>query len=177
MRRVICSRTSAARRRQAGERSPSRSRRACTKPADARDARDESGDWRRRSWSACVPVRSPRRAPSEGTRALNSARRRRRQAGRRFASEGASAARNTRFLLALRTGDEWKSNANVQLQQVGEKDVDLAAGQRMRVDFRSNGWLPAGGFDPETKLTTVYPFFAGYSWDDENLARRRGRTR
>ena len=26
-------------------------------------------------------------------------------------------------------------------------------------------------YDPATKLTTVFPFFAGYSWDDENLGK------
>ena len=69
-------------------------------------------------------------------------------------------------------GDAWKSNANVQLQQVGEKDVDLAAGQRVRVDFPVEwGGYRLEVFDPETNLTTVYPFFAGYSWDDENLGK------
>jgi uncharacterized protein YfaS (alpha-2-macroglobulin family) len=69
-------------------------------------------------------------------------------------------------------GDEWKSNANVQLQQVGEKDLDLSAGQRMRVDFPVEwGGYRLEVYDPDSKLTTVYPFFAGYSWDDENLGK------
>jgi uncharacterized protein YfaS (alpha-2-macroglobulin family) len=69
-------------------------------------------------------------------------------------------------------GDDWKSNANIQLQQIGEKDVDLAAGQRLQVDFPVEwGGYRLEVYDPETKLTTVYPFFAGYSWDDENLGK------
>jgi hypothetical protein len=32
-------------------------------------------------------------------------------------------------------------------------------------------------YDPQTKLTTTFPFFAGYSWDDENLGKEARRTR
>lgn len=69
-------------------------------------------------------------------------------------------------------GDDWKSNANVQLEQVDEKDVDVAAGQRVQVDFPVEwGGYRVEVYDPETQLTTVFPFFAGYSWDDENLGK------
>lgn len=69
-------------------------------------------------------------------------------------------------------GDDWKSNANVQLQQVDEKDVDVAAGQRVQVDFPVEwGGYRVEVYDPATQLTTVFPFFAGYSWDDENLGK------
>ncbi|GLQ46931.1 hypothetical protein GCM10007862_19820 [Dyella lipolytica] len=69
-------------------------------------------------------------------------------------------------------GDEWKSNANVQLQQIDEKDIDIAAGQRAQVDFPVEwGGYRLEVYDPDTKLTTVYPFFAGYSWDDENTGK------
>lgn len=69
-------------------------------------------------------------------------------------------------------GDDWKSNANVQLQQIAEKDVDVAAGQRVQVDFPVEwGGYRLEVYDPATQLTTVFPFFAGYSWDDENLGK------
>jgi len=69
-------------------------------------------------------------------------------------------------------GDDWKSNANVELQLIEEKDVDVAAGQRVQVDFPVEwGGYRLEVYDPATKLTTVFPFFAGYSWDDENLGK------
>lgn len=69
-------------------------------------------------------------------------------------------------------GDEWKSNANVQLSLVEEKDVDVAAGQRVKVDFPVTwGSYRLEVYDPETQLTTVFPFFAGYSWDDQNTGK------
>jgi uncharacterized protein YfaS (alpha-2-macroglobulin family) len=69
-------------------------------------------------------------------------------------------------------GDNWKSTANQRLQLVEEKDVDVAAGQRVKVDFPVEwGSYQLQVFDPQTKLTTVFPFFAGYSWDDENLGK------
>ncbi|OOG61951.1 hypothetical protein B0E46_14215 [Rhodanobacter sp. B04] len=69
-------------------------------------------------------------------------------------------------------GDDWKSNADVRLQLIEEKDVDVAAGQRAQVDFPVEwGGYRLEVYDPETKLTTVFPFFAGYSWDDENLGK------
>nr|WP_230474657.1 alpha-2-macroglobulin [Dyella monticola] len=69
-------------------------------------------------------------------------------------------------------GDDWKSNANVQLQQVDEKDVDVTAGQRVQVDFPVEwGGYRLEVYDPATQLTTVFPFFAGYSWDDENIGK------
>lgn len=69
-------------------------------------------------------------------------------------------------------GDAWKSNDNVQLEQVDEKDVEVAAGQRVKVDFPVEwGGYRLEVYDPGTKLTTVFPFFAGYSWDDENLGK------
>jgi uncharacterized protein YfaS (alpha-2-macroglobulin family) len=69
-------------------------------------------------------------------------------------------------------GDDWKSNADVQLQQIDEKDIDVAAGQRVQVDFPVEwGGYRLEVYDPATQLTTVYPFFAGYSWDDENIGK------
>jgi alpha-2-macroglobulin len=69
-------------------------------------------------------------------------------------------------------GDDWKSNNNVQLQLLEEKDVDVAAGQRIQVDFPVQwGGYRLEVYDPATQLTTVYPFFAGYSWDDENIGK------
>lgn len=69
-------------------------------------------------------------------------------------------------------GDSWKSSANQHLQLIGEKDVDVAAGQRVQVDFPVQwGGYQLQVFDPQTKLTTTFPFFAGYSWDDENLGK------
>lgn len=69
-------------------------------------------------------------------------------------------------------GDDWKSNANVQLQEMDEKDLDVTAGQRVQVDFPVEwGGYRLEVYDPATQLTTVYPFFAGYSWDDENTGK------
>jgi alpha-2-macroglobulin len=69
-------------------------------------------------------------------------------------------------------GDNWKSNDNVQLQEIDEKDVDVGAGQRVKVDFPVEwGGYRLEVYDPATQLTTVYPFFAGYSWDDENIGK------
>ncbi|WP_346949650.1 alpha-2-macroglobulin [Dyella sp.] len=69
-------------------------------------------------------------------------------------------------------GDEWKSNANVQLTLVEEKDIDVAAGQRAKVDFPVQwGGYRLEVYDPETKLTSVFPFFAGYSWEDQNTGK------
>lgn len=69
-------------------------------------------------------------------------------------------------------GDDWKSTANQRLQLIEEKDVDVAAGQRVKVDFPVQwGGYQLQVYDPQTKLTTTFPFFAGYSWDDENLGK------
>lgn len=69
-------------------------------------------------------------------------------------------------------GDSWKSNANVQLQLIEERDVDVAVGQRAQVDFPVEwGSYRVEVLDSATGLTTVFPFFAGYSWDDENLGK------
>ena len=69
-------------------------------------------------------------------------------------------------------GENWKSTANQRLQLIEEKDVDVAAGQRAKVDFPVEwGSYQLQVFDPQTKLTTVFPFFAGYSWDDENMGK------
>lgn len=69
-------------------------------------------------------------------------------------------------------GDDWKSNANVDLSLIDEKDIDLKAGQHAQVDFPVQwGGYRLEVYDPETKLTTVFPFFAGYSWEDENLGK------
>ncbi|MEO7068041.1 MAG: alpha-2-macroglobulin [Rhodanobacter sp.] len=66
----------------------------------------------------------------------------------------------------------WKSNANQRLQLVEEKDVDVAAGKVARVEFPVQwGSYRVEVYDPSTKLTTVFPFFAGYSWDDQNLGK------
>lgn len=66
----------------------------------------------------------------------------------------------------------WKSDANQRLQLIDEKDVDVAAGQSAHVEFPVQwGNYRLEVYDPATKLTTVFPFFAGYSWDDENLGK------
>jgi len=66
----------------------------------------------------------------------------------------------------------WKSDANARLQLVDEKDVDVDASTNTRVEFPVEwGSYRIEVYDPETKLTTVFPFFAGYSWDDENLGK------
>lgn len=66
----------------------------------------------------------------------------------------------------------WKSDANQRLQLIEEKDVDVAAGKSTHVEFPVEwGSYRLEVYDPATKLTTVFPFFAGYSWDDENLGK------
>ncbi|MEO7050354.1 MAG: alpha-2-macroglobulin [Rhodanobacter sp.] len=66
----------------------------------------------------------------------------------------------------------WKSDANQQLQLIDEKDVDVLAGQSAHVEFPVQwGSYRVEVYDPATKLTTVFPFFAGYSWEDENLGK------
>ena len=69
-------------------------------------------------------------------------------------------------------GDDWTSNANLRLETVAEQDVDVAVGQPARLDLPV-AW---GGYrltveDPQTGLSTVFPFFAGYSWQDQNLGK------
>lgn len=69
-------------------------------------------------------------------------------------------------------GDDWKSNANVSLELVEERDVDVTAGKGVKLDLPVTwGGYRLEVFDPETKLTTVFPFFAGYSWDDQNTGK------
>jgi alpha-2-macroglobulin len=66
----------------------------------------------------------------------------------------------------------WQSNANQRLQLIDEKDIDVAAGKSTQVEFPVQwGSYRVEVYDPQTKLTTVFPFFAGYSWDDENLGK------
>ncbi|AGG87358.1 alpha-2-macroglobulin family protein [Rhodanobacter denitrificans] len=66
----------------------------------------------------------------------------------------------------------WQSNANQRLQLIEEKDIDVAAGKSAHVEFPVQwGSYRVEVYDPATKLTTVFPFFAGYSWDDENLGK------
>lgn len=66
----------------------------------------------------------------------------------------------------------WQSNANQRLQLIDEKDIDVAAGKAANVAFPVQwGSYRIEVYDPATKLTTVFPFFAGYSWDDENLGK------
>lgn len=66
----------------------------------------------------------------------------------------------------------WKSDANQRLQLIEEKDVDVAAGQSTHVAFPVQwGSYRLEVYDPATQLTTVFPFFAGYSWEDENLGK------
>ncbi len=68
--------------------------------------------------------------------------------------------------------DGWESSASQRLQLIEEKLVDVAAGKVARVEFPVQwGSYRLEVFDPATKLTTVFPFFAGYSWDDENLGK------
>ena len=66
----------------------------------------------------------------------------------------------------------WKSSANQNLQLIEEKDIDVAAGKTARVEFPVEwGNYRVEVYDPATHLTTVFPFFAGYSWEDENLGK------
>ncbi|MEO6800853.1 MAG: alpha-2-macroglobulin, partial [Rhodanobacter sp.] len=66
----------------------------------------------------------------------------------------------------------WKSDANQHLQLIDEKDLDVAAGQSAHVEFPVQwGSYRVEVYDPATRLTTVFPFFAGYSWEDENLGK------
>lgn len=66
----------------------------------------------------------------------------------------------------------WQSNANQRLQLIDEKDIDVAAGKSAHVEFPVQwGSYRVEVYDPATKLTTVFPFYAGYSWDDENLGK------
>ncbi len=68
--------------------------------------------------------------------------------------------------------NSWRSNANQRLQLIDEKVLDVPAGKAARVAFPVQwGSYRVEVYDPATKLTTVFPFFAGYSWDDENLGR------
>lgn len=69
-------------------------------------------------------------------------------------------------------GDDWTSSANVSMELIDERDIDVAAGQRVHLDLPVRwGGYRLEVFDPETKLTTVFPFFAGYSWNDENTGK------
>ena len=53
-----------------------------------------------------------------------------------------------------------------------ERSASVAAGQSAHVEFPVQwGSYRVEVYDPATKLTTVFPFFAGYSWDDENLGK------
>ncbi len=66
----------------------------------------------------------------------------------------------------------WKSDANQRLHLIDEKDVDVAAGQSAHVEFPVQwGSYRVEVYDPATRLTTVFPFFAGYSWEDQNLGK------
>ena len=66
----------------------------------------------------------------------------------------------------------WKSDANQRLQLIEEKDIDIAAGSSAPVEFPVEwGSYRVEVYDPATKLTTVFPFFAGYSWEDENIGK------
>ncbi|MGP1664456.1 MAG: MG2 domain-containing protein, partial [Rhodanobacter sp.] len=66
----------------------------------------------------------------------------------------------------------WQSSANQRLQLIDEKDIDIAAGKSAHVAFPVQwGSYRVEVYDPATELTTVFPFFAGYSWDDENLGK------
>ncbi|MCX7513251.1 alpha-2-macroglobulin family protein [Frateuria hangzhouensis] len=66
----------------------------------------------------------------------------------------------------------WSSDAHQRLQLIEEKDIDLAAGQRAHVEFPVEwGGYRLEVYDPQTQLTTVFPFFAGWSWEDENLGK------
>jgi len=66
----------------------------------------------------------------------------------------------------------WQSNANQKMALVDEKDIDVPAGGSAHVAFPVQwGSYRVEVYDPATQLTTVFPFFAGYSWDDENLGK------
>lgn len=68
--------------------------------------------------------------------------------------------------------DDWKARQDVDLELVEERVVDVPAGQGLKVNFPV-GW---GSYrlevtDPQTNLTSVFPFFAGYSWEDANTGK------
>ncbi len=76
------------------------------------------------------------------------------------------------FYWLYESGGGWQSNANQRLQLVDEKDIDVVAGKSVHVEFPVQwGSYRVEVYDPATQLTTVFPFFAGYSWDDENLGK------
>lgn len=69
-------------------------------------------------------------------------------------------------------GQSWQTDNDAQLNLVDQQEVDVAAGQRATVSFPV-GWgnYRVEVYDPQTKLTTSFPFFAGYSWQDENAGK------
>lgn len=80
--------------------------------------------------------------------------------------------REIRDFYWLYDNDDWQSRANAQLSLVEERDIQIAAGARAKVDFPVQwGNYRLQVYDPATRLTTVFPFFAGYSWDDQNLGK------
>lgn len=68
--------------------------------------------------------------------------------------------------------DDWKAQQDVELELIEERQVDIPAGQALKVQFPvSWGSYRLQVFDPKTQLTTVFPFFAGYSWRDQNVGK------
>lgn len=69
-------------------------------------------------------------------------------------------------------GDNWQSQDNADLNLLEEREVDVPAGQALKVEFPVYwGSYRVQVFDPQTNLTTTFPFFAGYSWEDENAGK------
>lgn len=69
-------------------------------------------------------------------------------------------------------GDDWQSQDNADLHLLEERELDVAAGKPLNVEFPVYwGSYRLQVFDPQTNLTTTFPFFAGYSWEDENAGK------
>jgi uncharacterized protein YfaS (alpha-2-macroglobulin family) len=66
-------------------------------------------------------------------------------------------------------GDDWQAQQDVDLELVEERVIDVPAGQALKVNFPvSWGSYRLEVTDPQTNLTSVFPFFAGYSWENAN---------
>ncbi|MBD9578734.1 alpha-2-macroglobulin family protein [Pseudomonas sp. PDM23] len=66
-------------------------------------------------------------------------------------------------------GDDWQAQQDVDLELVEERVLDVPAGQSLKVNFPVRwGSYRLEVTDPQTNLTSVFPFHAGYSWEDAN---------
>lgn len=92
-------------------------------------------------------------------------------AGKRVAGSGlkVSLVRERRDYLWRWNDNAWAFDYTSRYENVASKTVDVSAASSAKVDFPVQ-W---GGYrlqvlDPQTGLTTIYPFNAGWSWDDQN---------